>query len=183
MKIRNLVALGSFLFLMAGAPVAFAYHDDGDEGLECRSENYSYSRCDVPWRDARLVQQLSSTACVRGRTWGIDRRGLWVDAGCGGVFVEAGRHGGGYHHDRDGDRDEGWRPEPGWDHRFSVTCESRDYRYRFCAADVGGGGRIWVENQISETPCVEGRTWGWNRAGVWVDGGCAATFVFDRRWR
>ncbi len=178
MNTKGLAAFAFLLLFVANIQSAFARHDD--DAVECRSENYSRSRCDVPWADARLVQQLSGTNCIRGRTWGFDRRGLWVDSGCSGLFVEAGGR------DRRYDRDDyrgSWHPGHDWDRSFSVTCESRDYSYRFCAADVGGGGRIYAEQQISDTPCVEGRTWGWNRAGVWVDGGCAATFVFERRWR
>jgi hypothetical protein len=40
-----------------------------------------------------------------------------------------------------------------------------------------------VARQISNSACVEGRNWGWNRAGVWVSEGCAAEFTIDRRWR
>ena len=147
------------------------------DAIDCESHNYEYTRCDVPWRDARLVRQLSDTTCVRGRNWGVDRRGLWVDKGCAGRFVPAGRH------RRGEDEGYGWRPGPGWDHRFVVTCESRDFRYRFCAVDLGGAGRARVARQISDTPCREGRSWGWNRAGIWVDQGCAAEFEIDRRWR
>jgi len=147
----------------------------GGDAVDCESRNFSYTRCEVPWRDARLVRQLSDSRCIRGQTWGIDRRGLWVDRGCGGRFVAAGR--------RDDDYGGDWRPGPGWDSRFSVVCESQDSRYRFCSVDLGGAGRAVVSRQISGAACVEGRSWGWNRAGIWVDQGCAAEFTIDRRWR
>src|SRR6185503_20861811 len=90
------------------------------ESVDCQSRNYAYARCDVDWRDARIVRQLSGTQCIRGQNWGIDRRGLWVDRGCGGTFVEAGRR-----HHRDDDRgygyEGGWRPDPGWDRRFAIN--------------------------------------------------------------
>jgi len=148
------------------------------ESVDCQSRNYSYTRCDVEWRDARIVRQISDTRCIRGQNWGIDRRGLWVDRGCGGTFVRAGRgdYGGG------GGGGGPWRPGPGWDNRFSVSCNSEDYRYTFCSVDVGGRGRAYMERQTSNTACVEGRTWGWNRAGIWVNQGCAGIFTIDRRW-
>ena len=68
-------------------------HPGGE--IECVSHDFAYTRCNVPWRDARIVRQLSDTACVRGQTWGLDREGLWVDRGCAARFVEAG-HG---HHE------------------------------------------------------------------------------------
>jgi len=147
------------------------------EAVDCRSNNYSFQRCPVPWRDARMVQQLSDTQCVRGMNWGLDRTGIWVDRGCGGRFVAS--EGRGHRRDYGG----GWNPPSGWDQRFQIRCDSNDYQYNFCAADLGGGGRAYVERQISGTPCVEGQTWGWNRAGVWVVQGCAAVFTIDRRWR
>jgi len=132
----------------------------------------------VPWRDARMVRQLSDTQCVRGMNWGLDRHGIWVDRGCAGRFVAGGGH---RHHDEY--TGGGWQPPSGWDQRFQIRCESDNFQYNFCGVDLGGRGRAYVERQISNTPCVEGQTWGWNRAGVWVVQGCAAVFTIDRRWR
>ena len=169
------------VFFAGSASIARAQdHDRRDRGdaVTCESHDMGRTRCDVPWRDARLVDQISDTRCVRGRNWGVDRRGLWVDRGCSGRFVAAGGR------DRGDDRDHGdWHPGPGWDSRFNVACESRDFQYHFCAVDLGGAGRVSVARQISDTACIEGRTWGSNRAGVWVNGGCAAEFSVDRRWR
>jgi hypothetical protein len=174
----TVVVLGSFF----AAPNADAQR--GRDSVECSSNDYRYARCDVPWRDARLARQISGSQCVRGQTWGIDRRGIWVDRGCAGVFVEAGRGdggwgGGGGGHGGGG----GWRPGNDWDQDIRFRCDSDDFRYRLCQVDVGRGGRVYVERQISGTRCQEGRNWGWNRAGVWVDQGCAAVFVVERRWR
>ena len=153
------------------------------ESVDCQSRNYSYVRCDADWRDARIVRQLSDTRCIKGQNWGIDRRGLWVDRGCGGTFVEAGRG----HRDRDGDDygrggGGGWRPGPDWDNRFAINCGSEDYRYTFCSVDVGRRGKAFLERQTSKSACIEGRTWGWNRAGIWVNEGCGGVFTIDRRW-
>jgi Protein of unknown function (DUF3011) len=167
------------LFVLFLAPLSSAHAQGYGEPVDCTSRNYAYARCDVPWHDARLVKQLSDTQCVRGRNWGIDRRGLWVDGGCAGRFVPAGGgpppgpgYGGG-----------GWYPGPGWDQRFSINCASNNYQYNFCGVDMGGGGRARLDRQVSGSSCIEGRTWGWNRAGVWVTQGCAGIFTIDRRWR
>ena len=176
MSLRWLAVVSVLLCSLVPWSGARAQGYGGGDAVDCESRNFSYTRCDVPWRDARLVRQLSDTSCVRGRNWGVDRRGLWVDRGCGGRFVAAGRGGDDY-------GGGGWRPGPDWDRRFSFVCESQDYRYRFCSVDVGGGGRVYVSRQISGSPCVEGRSWGWNRGGLWVDQGCAAEFTIDRRWR
>lgn len=162
-------------------------HDRGD-AVECSSQDFKRERCDVPWHDARLERQLSDTQCVRGQNWGIDRHGLWVDRGCSGRFVAADDRGRGRdHHEygRDHERDEagGWQPEPSWNQRFSVSCESQDGQDHFCQVDLGGAGRATLGRQLSQARCVEGETWGSNRAGVWVTQGCRGEFTIDRRWR
>ncbi|MDR3385456.1 MAG: DUF3011 domain-containing protein [Rudaea sp.] len=165
------------LFVLFLVPVSTVRAQGYGDAVDCASRNYAYTRCDVPWRDARIVRQLSDTQCVRGRNWGIDRRGLWVDRGCAGRFVAAGGgpgpgYGGG-----------GWHPGPDWDNRFEITCGSPQYQRYFCQVDVGGGGRVYLRQQTSNSACIEGRTWGWNRGGVWVDQGCGGVFTIDRRWR
>jgi len=169
--------------LVPSASVRAQYGDDrgygpGGGAIECRSSGYNYSRCDVPWRDAQLVRQLSDTQCIRGRSWGFDRRGfVWVDRGCAGRFVPAGG-GGGYYPGGPPP----WQPGPDWNQRFTIRCESNDGRNNFCQVDVGGRGRVYLERQESSSPCQEGRTWGWNRGGVWVVQGCRGVFAIDRRW-
>ena len=170
------------LFVLFLVPVStVSAHEYGD-AVDCASRNYAYTRCEVPWRDARIVRQLSDTQCVRGRNWGIDRRGIWVDGGCAGRFVAAGR-GQGRGQRSVYDDGGGWQPEAGWDQRFAISCASSHYEYNFCGVDLGGGGRAYLERQTSGSPCIEGRTWGSNRAGIWVVQGCAGVFTIDRRWR
>jgi hypothetical protein len=137
--------------------------------VSCGSPQYHLLRCPVPrgWRGARMVRQTSDAACVEGRTWGFDRGSIWVNQGCGGEFVAAG--GGG-------------RPGRGWDRDFMVSCGSPQYHRYFCQVDVGAHGRVVLQNQYSDSACIEGRTWGWNRAGIWVDHGCGGHFRVTRRW-
>ncbi len=157
------------------------------DSVRCESKDYRLRRCETRnWRDARMTRQTSSTRCVRGTNWGFDRRGLWVDRGCSGVFVDTGRGAGGPGHGGPGaghGGPGGWQPGPNWDADFRLTCQSSDFRYKLCQIDIGPGGRVRIERQVSQAACIEGRTWGFNRAGVWVDRGCAAVFGVDRRWR
>jgi hypothetical protein len=104
----------------------------------------------------------------------MDRQGLWVDRGCRGLFVQARRG----HGSQRGDG----RPNPGWDRSITLECGSSRQKYNFCQVDVGRHGRVRLSKRISDSRCVEGSSWGWNRAGVWVDNGCRARFVVDRRW-
>ena len=167
------------LLVFAGAAAAQSYGGRPPppppgygQTISCASQQYHLQRCRVPrgWRDARIVRQTSDSACVRGRSWGFDRRGVWVDKGCSAVFAD-GRGGG-----------TAWRPNPGWDHDFVVSCGSPQYNYYFCKVDVGARGRVTLRRQTSSTRCIEGRNWGWNRAGIWVNKGCGAQFTVGRRW-
>lgn len=81
-----------------------------------------------------------------------------------------------YHHRGD------WRPGPDWNRQFVVHCSSEGYGYNFCSVDLGRRGRVMIQRQQSNSPCVRGRSWGYNRAGIWVDQGCEADFRVSRRW-
>lgn len=185
--LKNIVAIGvSVLGAALLMPTAFAqpggnrpgYGSGGPDRIECSSNDFRYKRCNVDWNKADLVRQTSNTRCIKGQNWGVDRKGLWVDRGCGGVFVNAGRggsgHGPGGNHGNAG---------PGWNRDIRLTCSSTDFRYRMCQVDLGSAGRARIDRQLSSTACIEGRTWGSNRAGIWVDRGCSATFVVTRGGR
>lgn len=147
----------------------------GGAVFDCASHGFRYEECNIPFRgDVRLVEQRSGTRCIEGETWGTRRGRVWVDKGCSGRFA-ADNDGG------DGDGG-GWRPGPDWDRTISFGCGSSQFNYNFCQVDVGRGGSVVIQRRTSEAACIEGRTWGWNRAGVWVDRGCSADFVVRRRW-
>lgn len=55
--------------------------------LECRSENNRHRRCSVPTENrVEMLRQFSNSECIRGRSWGHDRNGIWVDRGCQARF-------------------------------------------------------------------------------------------------
>lgn len=164
---RHLPMLAVFALAM---PVAHAQYSGypGNGGypgqggvIRCESTKGRTTQCPADTRyGMRMTRQLSDSACVEGRTWGVNRSGLWVSGGCRAEFVMGdGRYGNG--------------PGNGGGARF--TCESRDGRQNYCA--VNGGGRVRLNRQISDSRCDEGRTWGQDRRGVWVSGGCRAEFV------
>ena len=164
---------------------------DRDAWVRCASHDGHFARCTIPWRDARLVKRESRAACVRGQGWGVEWGVLWVDRGCRGLFAAGERHGRGrterferdWRYRRDGDGyAAGWRPGPRWDREIRLQCDSNKRRYQLCQVDLGRHGRARIARQLSDTRCTEGYSWGWNRAGVWVDHGCRAQFVVDRRW-
>jgi hypothetical protein len=55
-----------------------------------------------------------------------------------------------------------------------VTCESVNGQRNFC--QVGNVAGVSLRHELSMSPCVQGRTWGTTRDGVWVSGGCRAEF-------
>ena len=59
----------------------------------------------------------------------------------------------------------------------TVRCESRNTQRNYCAADTRGG--VTVGRQLSQAQCVQGRTWGFDMRGIWVQGGCRADFVVN----
>ncbi|MFC4528616.1 DUF3011 domain-containing protein [Dyella halodurans] len=189
--------MGVVVGLLAGALLSAMpqAHAQGREAIRCGSEDGGFTRCQMPWRDAELIRQESNSPCEHGRSWGVDREGLWVDRGCRGLFVEAGHGGEWRDRDRrdderrdddrrdDDDRDQGeWRPGPDWDREIRFQCESNDKQQQFCQVDVGARGGVRLLQQLSGSPCEEGYSWGWNRAGVWVTRGCRGLFAVDRRW-
>ncbi|WP_199285928.1 DUF3011 domain-containing protein [Phenylobacterium parvum] len=63
-----------------------------------------------------------------------------------------------------------------------VNCSSNDYRRNWCP--VYSSGRVWLDRQYSggRGSCIEGSTWGRDRRGIWVDGGCRARFRIEDRY-
>lgn len=55
-----------------------------------------------------------------------------------------------------------------------IVCESPGGQESFCRADTQRGVRLTRE--ISRNRCFEGRTFGYEREGIWISGGCAGEF-------
>lgn len=63
------------------------YGDGYGRTFRCESENGRTRTCGVDGRGrVQLVRQLSNAACIEGRTWGRDARGVWVTDGCRAEF-------------------------------------------------------------------------------------------------
>lgn len=174
------------------------HRDSRGRVIRCESDNYRHRSCATGGAHARIVRQISRAACVEGRTWGNDGRGIWVDRGCAAEFALVPR-GRGYdnrynrgYDDRAaygyGNRDNRRyddRAAYGYDPRYGnqsysgggrqIRCESRKYGREFCR--VPGLRAADIVHQISQTRCQFNRNWGYSREGVWVDQGCAAQFV------
>jgi hypothetical protein len=158
MKLHKIVAgiftLMSALWLTASDARAQQY-------VECRSQNYQYRECPVPWGRSELVRRLSDRQCVEHQTWGQGRGFVWVHQGCAANFGEA--RGGG-----NGD----WQPGQG-----EIACNSDRNRYRECRTNWRNARLV---RQTSNAQCVEDQTWGFRRGLLWVDRGCAG--IFSEGW-
>lgn len=55
------------------------------------------------------------------------------------------------------------------------ACESKGKILHYCDVETAAGVRL--VKQVSDTPCIKGRTWGYGEHGVWVDKGCRGEFV------
>lgn len=137
----------------------------GAGNIYCASDDGNRNYCETDVRGGvQLTRQRSDSACVFNQTWGYDQRGIWVDRGCRADF-SVGRGGG---------------PEPGRRETENqgqgggIYCASDDGNRKYCQTDVSGG--VQLTRQRSDSPCVFGQTWGYERRGIWVDRGCRAEF-------
>lgn len=153
-----------------------------DDTVSCHSNGREFKRCNVgPWDDAVLVREDSRTRCVRGENWDLDRIAIWVSDGCRGVFAEVRRRVQRDYRDRRPARPRPRAVADSWNRDIRFACASRNQRYQFCTVDVGPHGLVEMEKQESRADCVLDQSWGWNRAGIWVDKGCRAKFVVHRQ--
>ena len=189
MFLRAAVSICFITLLGVSAP-AQARHD---ETVECRSRGYDYTECVASFRHPQLVQRLSDSECVENRSWGVKRNGvIWVSAGCAAVFAESDER---YsnpdredHRGREDDRDrrdnysdshdrhDDRRDDRRHRERPSQVLECRSRGYAFTRCDANWNSARLLE-QLSDSSCVEGESWGVDDDGLWVDKGCAGRFA------
>ena len=172
------------VLLLAGfagsADASYRYRDNGYyQVVRCDSRDGRSNFCRMDTRGGvRLIEQYSDSACLRGRTWGVERDGVWVSRGCRARFATAGNAGYG-RHDRYDDRyyDRRYdRYEDRYGQARVLRCESRDGRYNFCSG-YGYVRSAQVRRQFSDASCRLNRSWGYRNGGIWVDDGCRAEFL------
>jgi hypothetical protein len=56
----------------------------------------------------------------------------------------------------------------------TIRCDSRGFGHNYCRVDTDN--RVTLVERHGLIACNEGRSWGYDRSGVWVDKGCSATF-------
>ena len=132
--------------------------------ITCASEDGRRKVCQADTSNGvKLVRQRSDAKCKEGSSRGHDARGIWVDKGCGADFV-VGVPG---HPASSGTA----APKA-----QTISCASYDGRRNYCDADTQGA-KVQLTRQIGTATCTEGATWGYDRAGIWVDRGCSGEFL------
>lgn len=134
------------------------------ETFRCESDRGSRHECAFEgFGRVELLRQVSRTDCVLGRTWGLEgRHRVWVSNGCRADFV--------IRREREESREEEHHARRG----RLVVCESENNTRHRCTVDTDAGVRI--SRTLSRNECIEGRTWGYDRRGIWVTNGCRAEF-------
>lgn len=124
----------------------------GGNTLLCESKSGDARRCPPPWRGpSRLVRQISSSPCIKDRTWNSQDGLITVWKGCRGEFAPATASAG------------------------TIRCESDGGRGRTCRTPWHGHSRL--ARQLSKAACVEGRTWQSRPGQVYVLNGCRGEFA------
>src|SRR5580658_4088648 len=113
-----------------------------------------------------MINQRGGLPCIQGQTWAYSRQSIWVDSRLPG----------------------GWLPEdwletrgpggPGGPSGVTITCSSNNGKRVYCAANTSRDVRL--TNQRSGSPCIQGKTWGFDNWGIWVDRGWRADFLTMR---
>lgn len=154
---------GDFAF-QVGAPAVVAQGGSGSIRIVCESRNYQQQLCPTGRHisGAWVINQSSSSPCIQGQTWGFQNSDLWVTQGCAAEFGVQGYSAPAY-----------VPPASG-----NIVCESRNYTQNYCP--IGQYfSRAWLVSQRSRSICQQGRTWGYDRNGIWVTQGCEGEFGFE----
>lgn len=150
--------------MISATPVQTAAPAITPGNFVCESQNNGRSHCRVDTSmGITLVRQRSDNACVRDRTWGVDKDGVWVTGGCRAEFARG----------TSGNADVIMPPAMPASPVF--VCESIDGKRNHCALDTSMG--VNLLRQISDSNCVLNQTWGVDQNGIWVSGGCRGEFV------
>src|SRR6266550_2084136 len=56
-----------------------------------------------------------------------------------------------------------------------IPCSSDDGEKHYCTADTRYGARL--VRQVSQAPCKQEESWGYDEEGIWVDKGCGGEFT------
>lgn len=169
MMIRSAKALvlAAVAWIAMPADAASRFERKG-QVVRCESEDGRARECAADAREgARMMRQLSRSACIEGESWGTRPRAIWVSHGCRAEFLVRGGYTG-----------RGSAQDPG-EHQGYFRCESDNGRWNHC--EVASRRGVQFVRQLSRSACIRGQSWGVDPRGVWVNGGCRAEFRLRER--
>jgi len=134
------------IWVSDGCRGTFAFIDDRVT-LDCSAAPGAREVCDAD-TTAGVALVSGSPACMLGRSWGIEKDGIWVSDGCQARFVLT--------------------------TRGALECVSDGARQH---CDAGTSAGVVLTHPTAAAPCVMGESWGYDATGVWVDKGCRAEFL------
>ncbi len=129
--------------------------------VRCESWQFRPARCTMDTRGGAQLQRVIAGDCRPGN-WGFDRGNVWVINGCRADFVSGGgNYGGNYGGNGGGGGNQ------------IIECNSIRYQPARCSVRINSGVQV---DRVLGGECIQGRTWGWDRGGIWVEDGCRARF-------
>ena len=163
----RLILFFCFVFAALLVPIA----TPAQQTITCESNDGGRKHCGPPNPgQVTLQRQISGSECIQDRSWGVDDRGLWVDRGCRADFLIGGSN----------DYDNGAGRNVTRRRHDQVRIQRR--RRKYCG-QVDPRSQVTIQQQISGSPCEQGRSWGVDNRGLWVDRGCRAIFATGGGWR
>lgn len=140
--------LGAAALLAVAARPADAQRRD----VRCESYDGRQRFCNVETSGGvRLVRQLSDARCTRGRTWDVQRGGIWVSRGCRAIFEVGSSYGYGRGGDDSWRRGNGdWNNGRGWDNGRDWNRNAANICRSAVARRIGtyaGNVNTWVRRQ------------------------------------
>lgn len=134
------------------------------KSVTCKSSRGKRVECPADTKfGVAIAKRQGDAECILDESWGFDDKSIWVSAGCHASFALGGFR---------------LPLEAVPPTALRLTCESKDGKRTDCPVDTARG--VGLIRQLDEKMCALNRTWGYDGAGVWVDGGCRAEFAVAR---
>jgi hypothetical protein len=168
-------ALAAFACLGLSAAAPAPATAQSTRTITCESRADERNDCYVGNLDVNSVsldRKLSKSACNKGSSWGTSKDNIWVSQGCRATFSYRTRSGGG---NWSGNGGGGGGSKYG-----TITCESRGNARNECYVANLDESSVTMDRKLSDSPCVQGRSWGTSNDNIWVSQGCRATFAYVR---
>jgi hypothetical protein len=167
--VRSTAVCGLMVFLALSGMQANAQTTNT---ITCSSDDGQYHRCEVnTLSKVKLLRRLSWVSCEQGKTWGFDPHGIWVDQGCSAEFGYGATGAASAATNAN-------TSSAGASNQRTLICESQNGQYNYCQAQTQSN--VQLRRRLSTAECIEGDSWGYDSAGIWVSDNCRAEFAYGK---